>query len=114
MQSVLITTKVGSETPAHDEVYSIQHYVIQFFLGTSVSSTNKTGHHDITEILLKVALNTITLTAQIIHVYLNKQFYTIKIYNYSTQIFSDFLIIFQLYHDENKLLYDKIMTSVLD
>jgi hypothetical protein len=27
-----------------------------------VSSTNKTDHHNITEILLKVALNTITLT----------------------------------------------------
>jgi hypothetical protein len=32
-----------------------------FFLGTQVSSTNKTDHHDITEILLKVALNTINL-----------------------------------------------------
>jgi hypothetical protein len=31
--------------------------------GTSVSSTNKTDHHDIAEILLKVALNTTTLTA---------------------------------------------------
>ena len=30
-----------------------------FSLGTPVSSTNKTDHHDITEILLKVALNTI-------------------------------------------------------
>ena len=30
-----------------------------FSAGTSVSSTNKTNHHDITEILLKVALNTI-------------------------------------------------------
>jgi len=29
---------------------------------TLVSSTNKTDHHSITEILLKVALNTITLT----------------------------------------------------
>jgi hypothetical protein len=29
---------------------------------TPVSSTNKTDHHDITEILLKVVLNTITLT----------------------------------------------------
>ena len=28
----------------------------------SVSSTNKTDRHDITEILLKVAINTITLT----------------------------------------------------
>jgi hypothetical protein len=33
-----------------------------FSLGTPVSSTNKTDCHDITEILLKVALNTITLT----------------------------------------------------
>ena len=31
-----------------------------FSPGTPVSSTNKTDHHDITEILLKVALNTIT------------------------------------------------------
>jgi hypothetical protein len=30
-----------------------------FSLGPPVSSTNKTDHHDITEILLKVALNTI-------------------------------------------------------
>jgi hypothetical protein len=30
-----------------------------FSPGTSVSSTNKTEHHDITEILLKVALSTI-------------------------------------------------------
>ena len=30
-------------------------------VGTPVSPTNKTDRHDITEILLKVALNTITL-----------------------------------------------------
>ena len=47
----------------------MQHYVIKFvsdlrqvsgFLGpgTPISSTNKTDRHDITEILLKVALNT--------------------------------------------------------
>jgi hypothetical protein len=30
-----------------------------FSAGTLVSSTNKTNHHNITEILLKVALNTI-------------------------------------------------------
>jgi hypothetical protein len=29
------------------------------FPGTPLSSTNKTYHHDLTEILLKVALNTI-------------------------------------------------------
>jgi hypothetical protein len=33
-----------------------------FSPGTLVSSTNKTDHHNITEILLKVALNTTTLT----------------------------------------------------
>ena len=32
-----------------------------FFLGTPASTTNKTDYHDITEILLKVALNTLTL-----------------------------------------------------
>ena len=47
---------------------TVQHYVIKFvsdlrqvggFLRSPVSSTNKTDRHDITEILLKVALNTI-------------------------------------------------------
>jgi hypothetical protein len=32
-----------------------------FSPGTPVSSTNKTDHHDIAEILLKVAFNTITI-----------------------------------------------------
>jgi len=35
-----------------------------FSLGTLVSSTNKTDPHDITEILLKVVLNTINQTNQ--------------------------------------------------
>ena len=48
----------------------IQHYVMKFvsdlrqiggFLHVFVSSTDKTDHHDITGILLKVALNTINL-----------------------------------------------------
>ena len=34
----------------------------RFSPGTPVSSTNKTNRHDIIEILLKVTLNTITLT----------------------------------------------------
>ena len=55
----------------HTLLISIQHYVIKFvsdlrhvggfLLGTPVSSTNNTDRHDIIEILLKVALNTITL-----------------------------------------------------
>jgi len=68
---VPIITKIVSSNSVHGEVYSIQHYVIKFvcdlwqvssFLGSPVSSTNKTDLHDITEILLKVALNTTTLT----------------------------------------------------
>jgi hypothetical protein len=43
----------------------MQHYAIQFvsdfFPGTPVS-TNKTDRHDIAEVLLKVALNTINQT----------------------------------------------------
>ena len=70
-----ITTKVLSLNPVHGEVYSIQHYVIKFVSdlqwfspGTPVSSTNKTDHHDITEILLNVALNTINLKTYLIFV----------------------------------------------
>jgi hypothetical protein len=35
-----------------------------FSTGTPVSSTNKPDHHDITEILLKVALNNMILTPE--------------------------------------------------
>jgi hypothetical protein len=70
---VPITTKDASLNPTHGEMYLIQHYVIKcvsdlqkagqwFSLGSPVSSTNKTDCHDIAEILLKVALNTKTLT----------------------------------------------------
>ena len=56
----------------HVKMYLIQPYVIQrlteglwlykFSTETPVSSTNKTDCHDITEILLKVAINSLTLT----------------------------------------------------
>jgi hypothetical protein len=48
MQSVFITTNVVSSSLAVGRWFS------------SVSSTNKIDHHDVTEILLKAALNTIT------------------------------------------------------
>jgi hypothetical protein len=54
----------------------VEHYVIKFVSdlrqswwfspGPPVSSTNKTDRHDITEILLKMALNTIKQTKQTI------------------------------------------------
>jgi len=67
VQSVPTTTKVVSSNPVHGEISSIQHYVIKFVSDfghvwfSPVSSTNKTDRHEITEILLKVALNTIKL-----------------------------------------------------
>ena len=61
---MLITTNVVSLNPANNEVYWIQYHVIKFVsdlrkVGTLVPSTNKAERHDISEILLKVALNTI-------------------------------------------------------
>ena len=68
-----------SLNPAHDEVYLIQHYMIMllgylrhisgFPLGTRISTTNKTDCHDIIEILLKVALNSITITVSTYNLY---------------------------------------------
>ena len=54
--TIIMITKVVSSNPTHDELYSIQYYVIKFSVTCDrsvVFSTNKT------EILLKVALNTI-------------------------------------------------------
>jgi hypothetical protein len=43
------------------EVYPIQHYVIKFVSDLwEVFSINKTDRHEITQMVLKVALNTIT------------------------------------------------------
>jgi hypothetical protein len=65
-----ITTEVVSSNPVHGEVYLIQHYLIRFvsdfatgrWFSLGTSSTNKNDHHNISEILLKVALNTINQT----------------------------------------------------
>jgi hypothetical protein len=64
-----ITTKVVNMIPAHGEVYLIQHYVIKFVSDLRQVGgvllpppPNKTDRHDITEILLKMMVNTITLT----------------------------------------------------
>ena len=69
VQSVPITTNMASSNPVHGEVYLIQHYVIKFVIDLRQVSgflrvlrfppPIKTDSHDITEILLKVELNTI-------------------------------------------------------
>jgi hypothetical protein len=46
-------------TAASDKAYQLLAHGRWFSLGTSASSITKTGRHDIVEILLKVALNTI-------------------------------------------------------
>jgi hypothetical protein len=71
VQSVPMTTKVVSLITVHGEVYSIQYYVKKIVSDLlqvcgflfPVYSTYKTDCHDITEILLKVMLNTITQPA---------------------------------------------------
>ena len=72
MSSVAITTKVLSSNPTHwwgvldttlcDKVCQWLDTGQLFSPGPPISSTNKTDHHDMTEILLKVALDIITLT----------------------------------------------------
>jgi hypothetical protein len=64
MESMPITTKVVSLNPAYGEVYLLQCYVIKLSVTCGravVFSTNKTDGYNITEILLKVVLNTINL-----------------------------------------------------
>ena len=83
-----IITKVVSSNPAHCEVYSIHLYVIKFvsdlrqisrlvFPGTicMVSSANKTDRHDITEILLKVVVNPMTLIRTLYLLFLTLAYY---------------------------------------
>ena len=56
-----------SSNPAHGEVYSLQEYVIYFVSDLfspdpPLSSRSKAYRNDVTEIFLKVAFNTITLS----------------------------------------------------
>jgi hypothetical protein len=81
MQSVPITTKSCEfeprswqgvlDTTLCDKVCQWLATGQWFSPGTLVSSTNKTDCHDITEILLKVALNTINLNW--VHCYYTKE-----------------------------------------
>ena len=73
MQSVAITTNVASPIPLGwgvldttlcDKVCQWLAAGLWFSPGLPVSSTNKTNCHDITELLLKVTLNTIKLTTK--------------------------------------------------
>jgi hypothetical protein len=52
--------------PQNYKAYQLLAHGRWFSLGTPASSTTKTGRHDIVEILLKVALNTISQINQVI------------------------------------------------
>jgi hypothetical protein len=54
---------------ASDNVYQLPVHGRWFSPGTPTSSTTKTGRHDIAEILLKVALNTINQIKSINEIY---------------------------------------------
>ena len=70
MQSVSFTSKIMSSNPAHAEVYSIQHYMINlsvtccrsivFSMHSGFFLHKTTDPHHLTELSLKVALNTIS------------------------------------------------------
>jgi hypothetical protein len=64
-------------------VLSCQHFFAAgrwFSLGTPVSSTNKTDCHCLTEVLLKAALSTITLTPNLISTF-SAMYYIYASYN---------------------------------
>ena len=63
MQSVPITTNVSLNTTRAR--FTKENIMSEFV--SDLSSTNKTDRHNITEILLKVALNTITQTPNPLH-----------------------------------------------
>jgi hypothetical protein len=63
IQKCVVGTK--SNIYASDKVYQLLAHDRWFSPGTPASSTTKTGRHDITEILLKVALNTTKQTNNI-------------------------------------------------
>ena len=72
MQSVPIITKVVSLNPDHGQVFSIQHYVIKVvsdlrWVGGFLRVLLFPPQRYITEILLKVALNTITIAIAMRH-----------------------------------------------
>ena len=58
---VLTQESISHQGLEHERVVDFGDMAVDF-PGYLVSSTNKTDHHDINEILLKVTLNTIILT----------------------------------------------------
>ena len=76
--SVPITTNVVSSNSVHGEVYLIKfvsdlRQISSFLVVLRFPPSIKTEHHNITEILMKLALNTITLTLKYVYYHINKE-----------------------------------------
>ena len=93
--------------------------------GTSVTSTNKTVHHAITEIVLKVALNTITLTpiSEFLYIRYTYSFYSVDLFclfNFSitdaSNTSQDGLLGLELYHVHRRdtSIYKRSLMSIWD
>jgi hypothetical protein len=76
-----------------DKVYQLLAHGRWFFPGSKASSTTKTGHHDIAEILLKVALNTkIQIHSNVyiyIYIYTNYRRGPTKLHIHQSEIFHE-------------------------
>jgi hypothetical protein len=75
---------------ASDKVYQLLAHGRWFSPGTPASSTTKTGRHDIAEILLKVALNTINQSIKLTKLVLNTNQsinQSIKLTNFTVDIY---------------------------
>ena len=72
-----------------------------FSLCTPVSSTNKTDHQDITEILLKVALNTINHEKLVIINHLIQYIWVMQVLHLASEVF----LFFVCSHDLHDLLF---------
>jgi hypothetical protein len=101
----LILMVFGSTTTyAVNAVYSIHHHVIKFACDlrqVGGFSTNKTDN--ITDILLKVTLHIITLTP------CNQCLSQLQLWVSEWLLLSGNSAIFQVYHGENKLIFNEMM-----
>ena len=112
MQSVPITTDVVSSNPVNGDVYPIQHCekVCQwpatgrwFSPGTLVS-TNKSDRHDLTEILLKVVLNTINQIKRILTMHYQQLYPILFAVSKYTHVIT---------HQENRSSFVRVILSLL-
>jgi hypothetical protein len=89
-----------------------------FSLVTLVSSTNKTDHHDITEILLKVVLSTIILTLSLIHKQTLKEEYWVDIYQELVYTYNNLYLVFcssiNTYCKQNKIFLVIFTDTIID